>query len=213
MQKGCRSIELPLRYPDRSCSRRMAACLLAALALHLLALSRIRLPVQPLAGIPSMLSVRLPSRTVADPATTGAMRAIGSGPPAPAPRSRPPGSPAASVTTEQTVGTATPNVATGSPPATSPAAAQLIESARRLVRQYTREAVPGEKPLVSPLADRPAMPALERALRTRAAGDTVLANGTIRVRTAAGTTYCLQPPPDILRNGPFEPMAVPSTCP
>lgn len=57
------------------------------------------------------------------------------------------------------------------------------------------------------------MPALERALRRSAAGETLLASGVTRITTAAGTTYCMKTQSAAVHIGPLEPMAVPMTCP
>lgn len=66
----------------------------------------------------------------------------------------------------------------------------------------------------APLSEsRAALPALARAMAPAAASERQLADGTIKVTTTAGTVYCLKPPPDFLRSGPTEPLAVPMTCP
>lgn len=57
------------------------------------------------------------------------------------------------------------------------------------------------------------MPALDRALRRPAAGETLLASGITRITTAAGTTYCMKTQSAAVRIDPLEPMAVPMTCP
>lgn len=96
-----------------------------------------------------------------------------------------------------------------SPP---PATAELIESARTLARSVAHEQGKSRQP-GDALRERPFLPELDRALAKHSAGETRLANGLIRVTTASGTTYCLQPPPDFARGGPADMLSVPTTCP
>lgn len=54
---------------------------------------------------------------------------------------------------------------------------------------------------------------LARALVRPQAQEKLLANGTYKITTSAGTTYCLNEPPGYDRGGPGEAMRIPSTCP
>lgn len=89
----------------------------------------------------------------------------------------------------------------------------VLDSARRLVRQFARERAAGASASDIVPPDRPALPELDRALRRPAAEEKRLANGIVKVATAFGTTYCLKPPPDLPRHGPADAVAVPTTCP
>lgn len=89
---------------------------------------------------------------------------------------------------------------------------RLTGSAREVVRE---EALRGEVPAAGEAhsADRPILPALDRALRRESPGVRRLAGGLIRVVSESGTVYCLQEPPSYARGGPAELPAVPTTCP
>jgi len=101
--------------------------------------------------------------------------------------------------------------AASSPPPSVPAA-ELLESAHATARSLAREQ---ERSLTTSgkLGERPILPELERALGKRIAGETRLANGLVKITTASGTSYCLQPPPESARGGPAPMLAVPTNCP
>ncbi len=61
--------------------------------------------------------------------------------------------------------------------------------------------------------DRAVLPELDRALRKRPAGEERLGGGILRITTESGRVYCLKPPSDLVRDGPVEPLAVPTNCP
>jgi len=196
--------DIAVRLPDR----RLVASVLAALALHLLLLGLIRMPPEraPSGLPPLILQWRMPLSHEAKapepdaafrpPATGGRHDALS------APTTNTPGS-----------GATAPNIENDGAPPAMPATAELLDSAHRLVRRYAHERLPGEQPPGAPLADRPVLPELDRALREPVAEEKRLASGIIKVTTAFGATYCLKPPPEISRSGPMEALAVPTTCP
>lgn len=64
------------------------------------------------------------------------------------------------------------------------------------------------------IEDRPVLPRLAHALKKRPAGETRLANGTIKVVTLSGTVYCLQPLPEaVVLFSSITPPVVPTNCP
>lgn len=195
----------------RAEDKRLALGVLAALLLHLLALSLIGTPYKSRPAQP-------PSRTlhwshapnVAD-TPPGGQYAKPSARIAPGTHARvPANSRPAAVTVDKTPA----NADSGSDTAfaSPPTAAELIESARRLARSMAHEQQ-RSTPADDTLREHSVLPALERALAKRPAGETRLANGLIKVTTASGATYCLQTPPELARGGPAEALAVPTTCP
>lgn len=199
----------------RAEDKRLALSVLAALLLHLLALSLIGTPYKSRPPQPPPLTLhwsRAPSNVTDTPPGeqhTKPSAHIASGPHARFPASSHP----AALTIDKTPA----NADSGSDTTVTspPTAADLVESSRRLARSLAREqqrSTPADDTL--PLRERPVLPALERALAKRPTGETHLANGLIKVTTASGTTYCLQqPPPELARGGPAEALAVPTTCP
>lgn len=106
--------------------------------------------------------------------------------------------------------------------ARAPVSADLLEGARRMARDIGREAardgVVGGNPAaagrgVSAAVDRAILPELDRALRKRSVGEERLGGGILRITTESGRVYCLKPPSDLVRDGPVEPLAVPTNCP
>jgi hypothetical protein len=57
------------------------------------------------------------------------------------------------------------------------------------------------------------LPELDRALRKRSTGEERLGDGILRITTESGRVYCLKPPSDVVRDGPVEPLVVPTNCP
>lgn len=180
--------------------RRVAASLAAALALHLLALlmlGPIRRPTAPAAAWPAV-ELRwhdAPRAAVVAPVAAAA------------PTSTAPASALAAAVAGENL-----QDSSGAPAAQPAAADALVASARRLARALPQR-LTGMPPQAPPLADRPFVDALDRALRQEAAGERRLAGGIVRVVTAWGSVYCLKPPPEFARGGPLEPLAVPTTCP
>jgi hypothetical protein len=91
-----------------------------------------------------------------------------------------------------------------------------LESALRSAREFAREnkpsrATPDAETVDA--ADRPVLPELARALQRKPSGETVFASGMMRVVTRSGTTYCLKPKEAFARDGPVEPLSVPTNCP
>jgi len=93
-----------------------------------------------------------------------------------------------------------------------PSRTDLIESARKIIRQMTYEQGKQGQGASTPI-DRPILPALDRALRERVAGEKRLVDGLIQITAESGRVYCLQAPPDFARGGPVEAMAVATNCP
>lgn len=92
-------------------------------------------------------------------------------------------------------------------------AASARQEARRIAREGGRGAARGRAELLAGSGDdRPALPALDRALAREAPGEKRLANGLIRVVTAAGTVYCLQTMADFMQ-GPGGVRSLVVTCP
>lgn len=103
-----------------------------------------------------------------------------------------------------------------------PVSADLLDSARRMARDIGREGVrdgaaggmiAAAGRGVPSVVDRAALPELDRALRKRSAGEERLGGGILRITTESGRVYCLKPPSDLVRDGPVEPLAVPTNCP
>jgi hypothetical protein len=93
-------------------------------------------------------------------------------------------------------------------------AAQLLESARRIIREEAknnpeRGAAKGSGNAV----DNTVEAKLARALRAPIAGEKRLDGSLVKITTVLGTTYCLKAPPDRLRDGPVEQISIPTTCP
>lgn len=186
--------------------RRVAASLAAALALHLLALlmlGPIRRPTAPAAAWPAPVELRWHDAPRAAVVARAAQASAAQASAAQASTAQAPAAAAAGENLQDSSGA----------PAAQPAAADaLVASARRLARALPQR-LTGMPPPAPPLADRPFLDALDRALRQEAAGERRLAGGIVRVVTAWGSVYCLKPPPEFTRGGPLEPLAVPTTCP
>lgn len=96
------------------------------------------------------------------------------------------------------------------PPAVN--AAQLLESARRVIREEAKSAGRGAAMGNAHPADS-AETSLAKALRAPSAGEKHMDGGLVKITTVFGTVYCLKAPPDYLRDGPAEAISVPATCP
>ena len=194
--------------PSGQQTRRLALSLALALALHVTALSCLRAPMSPaLAERKTALEVLLlpapaPSSTdfqdgwreaalnktaVIEPRRAVLTLPKESEPPAPVPTQE-------------------------SRPALG--AAQLLESARRIIREETKNhPQPGTPKENEALVDNTVEARLAKALRAPRAGEKRLGDGLVKITTIFGTSYCLEVPPDRLRVGPVEPISVPMTCP
>lgn len=90
--------------------------------------------------------------------------------------------------------------------------ADLIESAGKIARNVAR--APEERQQGNgALHERPFLPKLDRALRKGNAGEMRFTNGLIKITTESGRVYCLQSPPDFARGGPVDMLSVPTNCP
>lgn len=186
---------------------RLAGSVAVALALHLLLFGLIRTPGEPALRNASPLFLQW--RPLA---SSRAEDASGSNVEAPLPSTRgDSGSPEYSRQTGAEAAAALPAAGAGSERPAIPAA-EWADSARRMARQWVQEQESPRAPSM-PLAERPVLPALARALRKEAPGETRLANGIVKITTAFGASYCLRTPPDFTRGGPLAPLAVPTTCP
>jgi hypothetical protein len=91
-------------------------------------------------------------------------------------------------------------------------AAQLLESARWIIREEVknagRGAIKGDEHPVDTVEAK-----LAKALRAPSAGEKHLDGGLVKITTIYGVTYCLKATPDPLRDGPVEPISIPTTCP
>jgi hypothetical protein len=93
-------------------------------------------------------------------------------------------------------------------------AAQLLESARRIIREEAKSK-PGQGVAKGSeyLVDDTVEAKMAKALRAPIAGEKWLGDGLVKITTTLGTSYCLKAPPDLLRGGPVDPISVPMTCP
>lgn len=90
----------------------------------------------------------------------------------------------------------------------SASANELMEQARRAART---EAIRMEREVL-----RAPAPAAEQGDAYRASHgshDRRFADGTVRVATRWGTSYCLKPPPEFARGGPGDGVTAPTNCP
>ncbi|MBS0348801.1 MAG: hypothetical protein JSR69_20325 [Proteobacteria bacterium] len=231
MTLGC---ALPQHGADGAALRRLAPYLLLAVVLHVLLGLGLTLPAPALRlePPPLRLSWRVPSpavvaQPVRPPASQSAPERV---PPSRSPRSARETAPVRVPPMIMPV-PAVPLAPPASAPATSvadpprvPVGVDLLDSARRMARDIGREAamesrVGSRGPAAGRAApapaaiERAALPELERALRKRPAGEERLGGGILRITTESGRVYCLKPPLDVVRDGPVEPLAVPTNCP
>lgn len=208
---------MPLQAPgsgiaDRLAQRRLAICLLVALALHLLVFGTIGIRPAPLQRPAPPLILRW----AVPPQASSAAAEIAAETGAP---ERQPARISASDFRGGRAASASPGAESAPPQGDANAwslqprgSAELIESARESARESSRDR-PGHSPRSPVPEDRPILPGLDRALRKAGAGETRHADGLIRITAASGQVYCLRPPPDFARGGPVDMLSVPTTCP
>ena len=90
----------------------------------------------------------------------------------------------------------------------------ILAAAREIARAQVPVDGHGAPRQAAAIADRALLPGLAKALENKGAGTRVsqYSNGVIKVESAAGTTYCLQPPPAIPQVG-MPSVSVAVTCP
>lgn len=189
------------------CTARLAWSLLLALVLHAIALNFLRFPAIPAAaGRKATLEIVLPAAQTLSSDIRGTRQGAPiTGMVAPAPRRTE--SPPLSDESEQPA----PAPLRESQPA--PSAAQLLESARLIIREEAKNPEPGATRRSGNPADNTVEAKLAKVLRTPGAGEKWLDGGIVKITTIFGTTYCLKTPPDRLRDGPVEAVSIPMNCP
>lgn len=90
----------------------------------------------------------------------------------------------------------------------------ILAAAREIARNQVPVDGHGTPRQAAAIADRALLPGLAKALENKGAGTRVsrYSNGMIKVESAAGSTYCLQPPPAIPQVGVPQ-VSVAVTCP
>lgn len=90
----------------------------------------------------------------------------------------------------------------------------ILAAAREIARSEVQVDGHGAPRQAAVIADRALLPGLAKALENNAAGTRVsrYSNGMVKVESAAGSTYCLQPPPAIPQVGVPQ-ISVAVTCP
>lgn len=90
----------------------------------------------------------------------------------------------------------------------------ILATAREIARTEAPVDGHGAPRQAAAMVDRALLPGLAKALENKGAGTRVsqYSNGMIKVESAAGTTYCLQPPPAIPQVG-IPSVSVAVTCP
>jgi hypothetical protein len=93
-------------------------------------------------------------------------------------------------------------------------ASAVLDAARSLAREEERKLAPSQAGSPS-LSERPASPEIARILAKKEGKSSVTqqADGSVKVITAYGTVYCMQPPPGFTLGGPAPAMYIPMTCP
>ncbi len=186
---------------DRAGVRRLAACLVVALLLHVAVLRLLPAPAPasaPRGPLSATLAARPPTALPPHDAAAGAHNRVASRIPVDAPE---PVAPAA-VRTAPVPGEA--------PKETAPSAAILIESARRIART---EALRGASAQSAPAPGQTPEAVIARALRRPDEGEQRIGRDLLKVTTARGATYCLKTSNDAPRWGVIEPLSVPTNCP
>lgn len=195
------SISAPLQ------TRRLSLFVLISAVLHLAILAALRAPASTRLAETPPLQVRLATPaprdegadipSVVEPKAVAARRLL-----KPRNEDAKPVDTVPSHETSASVGLAAPGFSVGS----------VLESARQMAREEARKqsGVHGEGVRNE---DRAALPQLARALRREAPGEKRFASGMIKVVTASGSVYCLQPKPTFARDGPVEPLSIPTNCP
>lgn len=90
----------------------------------------------------------------------------------------------------------------------SAAANELMEQARRAARV---EAIRMEREVLR--APAPAGEGSDAYHASPGSRERRFADGTVRVNTRWGTSYCLKPPPEFARGGPGDGVTAPTNCP
>lgn len=98
------------------------------------------------------------------------------------------------------------------PPAKQVSSDQLLETARKIAREEAKKIPPSLHERTGS-DDSPVLPELDRVLTQKSQREISFADGTTRVVTRFGTTYCLKPPPDFARSGIGAQLSVPLLCP
>lgn len=90
----------------------------------------------------------------------------------------------------------------------------ILAAAREIARSEAPVDGHGTPRQAAAIADRALLPGLAKALENKGAGTRVsrYSNGMVKVESAAGSTYCLQPPPAIPQVGVPQ-VSVAVTCP
>ena len=90
----------------------------------------------------------------------------------------------------------------------------ILAAAREIARSEAQLDGHGASRQAAPIADRALLPGLAKALENKGAGTRVsqYSNGMVKVESADGSTYCLQPPPAIQQLGVPQ-VSVAVTCP
>lgn len=194
----------------KSKERRLAVCLSLALALHLLVFGLIKgTPIpSPHFNSPQVLHwVPMPSG-----GPTAAERVTHYGPQARVTQSDrgPPSVPSRSNTARGEV--EEPRATDHMANLQHRSSAELMESGQDIVREMVSEQESASRGISMP-EERPALPALDRALKKASAGEKYLGNGIVQITTKSGRAYCLQAHPDFTRGGPVEMLSIPTTCP
>ena len=90
----------------------------------------------------------------------------------------------------------------------------ILAAAREIARSEPQIDGLGTPRQAAAIADRALLPGLAKALENKGAGTRVsrYSNGMIKVESAAGSTYCLLPPPAIPQDGVPQ-VSIAVTCP
>ena len=181
---------------------RLFPALALSLLLHLALAIAVRPPPAPRAAQVVVLAARLsPAAPVvrADP------------PPAPVESKRASRQPAARRAPSETAAEPMNRVAVTPP---SPVSRDAILAAAREIARSEAQVDSHGAPRQAAIADRALLPGLAKALENKGAGTRVsrYSNGMVKVESAAGSTYCLQPPPAIPQVGVPQ-VSVAVTCP
>ncbi len=187
--------------------RRLAGFVLLALMAHGALLFAVRLPSPSMSGgRMHTLEVELFERPVPVPRAAMEMR-VGTLASVPTRRAQRSTQPAA--TTKQLVEKATVSGAVEEP---SVALGNLLQVVRWIARDEAHRSERVRQSLDGPAIDTPEAK-LARALRPPLPGEKHLNGDLLKITTATGASYCLKAPPNAVRGGLVEPLAVPTTCP
>ncbi len=205
---------------DPTPQRRLALAFVAALGVHMLMFSLIKLPAtsvmppdsstalqwvdlsalksRPERDAQSVKPARLETRRDNDvPRHRENKTAVGQAPDVP------PSPTLAPLATTQTT--------TSAPVIPDPEA--LMASARLVAREMARDRGDRSVTQADNPVDRPFLPKLARALDKPRSSVQRYEGGLIKIITTGGRIYCVQEPPDFARGGPLDPLSVPTNCP